>query len=108
MKKTMIILSAVLVLAACTKETEQASLVPVPVSPKYTYDITINRADTKAVKSGWEDGDVVCVFGTGAYCRSMASNYNGQPRPAVVFVADGQARVVTRRETYNDLMACDL
>ena len=62
MKKTKIILSAVLALAACTKETEQASLVPVPVSPKYTYDITINRADTKAVKSGWEDGDVVCVF----------------------------------------------
>lgn len=53
-------------------------------------------------------GDIVCVFGTGAYCRSMSSNYNGQPRPAVVFVKDGNARVVTRRETYNDLMACDL
>ena len=53
-------------------------------------------------------GDAVCVFGTGAYCRSMGSNYNGQPRPAVVFVADGEARVVTRRETYNDLMACDI
>ncbi|MBQ9068224.1 MAG: diaminopimelate decarboxylase [Eggerthellaceae bacterium] len=52
-------------------------------------------------------GDVVCVFGTGAYCRSMSSNYNGQPRPAVVFVKDGAARVVTRRETYNDLMVCD-
>lgn len=52
--------------------------------------------------------DIVCVFGTGAYCRSMASNYNGQPRPAVVFVKDGQARVVTRRETYNDLMNCDV
>lgn len=52
--------------------------------------------------------DIVCVFGTGAYCRSMSSNYNGQPRPAVVFVKDGQARVVSRRETYADLMACDL
>ena len=52
--------------------------------------------------------DIVCVFGTGAYCRSMSSNYNGQPRPAVVFVKDGEARVVTRRETYADLMACDL
>ncbi len=55
-----------------------------------------------------ELGDIVCVFGTGAYCRSMSSNYNGQPRPAVVFVKDGTARVVTRRETYQDLMTCDL
>ncbi len=62
MKKTVIILSAVLALAACTKEMEQPSQVSVPSSNKYTYDITINRADTKAVKSGWEDGDVVCVF----------------------------------------------
>ena len=52
-------------------------------------------------------GDIVCVFGTGAYCRSMSSNYNGQPRPAVVFVKDGVARMVTRRETYNDLMHLD-
>ena len=53
-------------------------------------------------------GDVVCVFGTGAYNMTMASNYNGQPRPAVVFVRDGRARVVTRRETYNDLYARDI
>ena len=53
-------------------------------------------------------GDVVCVFGTGAYCYAMASNYNGQPRPAVVFVRDGQARVVTRRETYADVFSRDI
>ena len=53
-------------------------------------------------------GDIVCVFSTGAYCYTMASTYNGQPRPAIVFVRDGQARVVTRRETYDDLMARDL
>lgn len=52
--------------------------------------------------------DIVAVFGTGAYCSTMASNYNGQPRPAVVFVADGQARVVTRRETYEDIYQRDL
>ncbi len=52
--------------------------------------------------------DVVCVFGTGAYCYTMSSSYNGQPRPAIVFVADGDARVVTRRETYDDLMMRDL
>ena len=55
-----------------------------------------------------ELGDIVCVFGTGAYCYTMASTYNGQPRPAIVFVRDGEARVVTRRETYEDLMARDL
>ena len=53
-------------------------------------------------------GDIVCVFGTGAYCHSMSSNYNGQPRPGIVFVKDGVARLVTRRETYDDLMACDI
>ena len=55
-----------------------------------------------------ELGDIVCVFCTGAYCYTMSSTYNGQPRPAIVFVRDGQARVVTRRETYEDLMARDL
>ena len=53
-------------------------------------------------------GDIVCVFGTGAYNMTMSSNYNGQPRPAVVFVRDGEARVVTRRETYEDLYQRDL
>lgn len=53
-------------------------------------------------------GDIVCVFGTGAYNMTMASNYNGQPRPAVVFVKDGVARVTTRRETYEDLYQRDL
>ena len=53
-------------------------------------------------------GDIVCVFGTGAYNMTMASNYNGQPRPAVVFVRDGASRVVTRRETYEDLYQRDL
>lgn len=55
-----------------------------------------------------ELGDIACVFATGAYCYTMASTYNGQPRPAIVFVRDGQARVVTRRETYEDLMARDI
>ncbi len=52
--------------------------------------------------------DIVCVFATGAYCYTMSSTYNGQPHPAIVFVRDGQARVVTRRETYEDLMARDV
>jgi diaminopimelate decarboxylase len=53
-------------------------------------------------------GDLVCLPATGAYGVSMASNYNGVTRPAVVFVDGGRARLVTRRETYDDLIARDL
>ena len=52
-------------------------------------------------------GDLVAVAATGAYCRSMASNYNHVPRPPVVAVSDGSARVMLRRETVADLMALD-
>jgi diaminopimelate decarboxylase len=53
-------------------------------------------------------GDLVAVPATGAYCRSMASNYNHALRPPVVAVKDGQARVIVRRETEDDLLATDL
>jgi diaminopimelate decarboxylase len=52
-------------------------------------------------------GDVLCTPVTGAYGHSMASNYNKVPRPAVVFVLDGTARVVVRRETNDDLVRLD-
>ncbi|MDF9715459.1 diaminopimelate decarboxylase [Nocardioides sp. ChNu-153] len=53
-------------------------------------------------------GDLVAVPGTGAYCRSMASNYNHALRPPVVAVKDGASRVVVRRETVDDLLATDV
>ncbi|MEU0092101.1 diaminopimelate decarboxylase [Kribbella sp. NPDC006257] len=53
-------------------------------------------------------GDLVAVPGTGAYCRSMASNYNHVPRPPVIAVKDGQTRVVVRRETEDDLLILDM
>jgi diaminopimelate decarboxylase len=52
-------------------------------------------------------GDLVAVAATGAYCRSMASNYNHVPRPPVVAVRDGAARVLLRRETIDDLLGLD-
>jgi len=52
-------------------------------------------------------GDVMAVFGTGAYNYSMASNYNRCCKPAVVAVNQGQARVLVRRETLDDLVRCD-
>ncbi|BCJ42661.1 diaminopimelate decarboxylase [Actinoplanes ianthinogenes] len=55
-----------------------------------------------------QPGDLVAVPGTGAYCRSMASNYNHVPRPPVVAVRDGAARVIVRRETEDDLLALDV
>ena len=53
-------------------------------------------------------GDLVAVPRAGAYCLPMASNYNLVPRPAVVLVADGHARLLQRRETTEDLLARDL
>jgi diaminopimelate decarboxylase len=52
-------------------------------------------------------GDVLVTPATGAYGYAMASNYNGVPRPPVVFCRDGEARVVVRRETWDDLLARD-
>ena len=53
-------------------------------------------------------GDLIAVPGTGAYCWSMASNYNHVLRPPVVAVRDGRARVIVRRETEDDLLATDM
>ena len=52
-------------------------------------------------------GDLLVIPVTGAYGYSMASNYNKVPRPAVVFVSDGQSRLVVRRETMEDLVRLD-
>jgi diaminopimelate decarboxylase len=54
-----------------------------------------------------EVGDILATPVTGAYGYAMASNYNKVPRPAVLFVADGTARVVVRRETFDDLIRLD-
>jgi diaminopimelate decarboxylase len=53
-------------------------------------------------------GDVLVIPATGAYGHAMASNYNGVPRPPVVFCSGGEAREVVRRETYEDLTLRDL
>jgi diaminopimelate decarboxylase len=61
-----------------------------------------------AVPEGLVAGDLLATPVTGAYGRSMASNYNMITRPPVVFVRDGAARLVVRRETYDDLVRCDV
>jgi len=64
------------------------------------------------VRDAWlpsdvQPGDLVAVAATGAYCRSMASNYNHVPRPPVVAVRAGSSRVIVRRETEADLLRLD-
>jgi len=53
-------------------------------------------------------GDVLAVADCGAYCLAMASNYNVSLKPAVVLVKEGKARLIRRRETFEDLIKCDL
>lgn len=53
-------------------------------------------------------GDVLAVPATGAYGYTMASNYNRNPRPAVVFCENGESRLVIRRETYADMLRCEV
>ena len=58
--------------------------------------------------SEFKTGEVVAVLSTGAYNYSMASNYNRIPRPPVIMVNGGKAKLAVRRETYEDLVRCDL
>ncbi|WP_251131234.1 diaminopimelate decarboxylase [Exiguobacterium sp. s70] len=67
-------------------------------------DIISNRSLIPPV----EAGDLLLVKATGAYNFSMASNYNQMLRPAVVFVKDGTHRLVVRRQTLEDLVACEI
>jgi diaminopimelate decarboxylase len=66
-------------------------------------DVLIERAELPEPKRG----DLLAVPATGAYTLGMASNYNALPRPAAVLVGGGQARLIRRRETIDDLLALE-
>ncbi len=68
-------------------------------------DIVVRHA---YLPSDLAPGDLLAVPATGAYCRSLASNYNHVLRPAVVAISDGEARVIVRRETMDDLLSLDV
>ncbi len=78
----------------------------VTIAGKYceSTDILITDIEMPELTSG----DILCVPAAGAYCLAMASNYNGMPRPKVLMVADGRARVMRRRETLDDLIAAEV
>ena len=67
-------------------------------------DILIRDINLPSVAAG----DVLAVADCGAYCLSQASNYNASLKPAVVLVKEGKARLIRRRETFDDLTRCDL
>jgi diaminopimelate decarboxylase len=67
-------------------------------------DVIVREASLEDPKPG----DVIVTPATGAYGFAMASNYNGVPRPPVLFCKDGDARVVVRRESFEDLTARDV
>lgn len=77
----------------------------VRVAGKYceSGDILIQKQDLPAT----QPGDVLAMLATGAYGYAMASNYNRNPRPAVVFVENGHSQVAIKRESFEDLVHLD-
>ena len=92
--------------ALANREPEGEPLVPVTIAGKYceSGDVLIQDAMLPALNAG----DLLAVPMAGAYCLAMASNYNLSPRPAVALVRNGHARLIRRRETYEDLLRCDI
>jgi diaminopimelate decarboxylase len=78
----------------------------VTIAGKYCESTDILISDAQLPP--FESGDVLCIPAAGAYQMSMASNYNGMTRPAVLLVSDGAARVIRRRETLDDLLAAEV
>jgi len=78
----------------------------VTVAGKYceSGDVLMNDVELPPLAPG----DLLALPASGAYNLAMASNYNASLRPAVVLVADGQAKLMRRRETYDDVMRCDV
>ena len=78
----------------------------VTIAGKYceSTDILITDIEMPELKPG----DVIAMPAAGAYCLAMSSNYNGIPRPEVVMVGDGEAHVMRRRETLDDLIAAEV
>jgi diaminopimelate decarboxylase len=78
----------------------------VTIAGKYceSTDILITDIEMPPLKAG----DIIGLPAAGAYCLAMASNYNGMPRPEVLMLKDGEARVMRRRETFEDLVAAEV
>ena len=89
---------------ASAPEREHAGRVTIAGKYCESTDILITDIDMPALATG----DIICLPAAGAYCLAMASNYNGMPRPEVLLVGDGSAKVMRRRETLDDLIAAEV
>ncbi|MBN1321006.1 MAG: diaminopimelate decarboxylase [Thermoleophilia bacterium] len=90
-------------LGMLANKAEASADTTVTVAGKHCESSDVLIKDARIAKP--EPGDILVMPATGAYCYAMASNYNGTPRPAVVLVNDGQARVIIERESLADLVA---
>jgi diaminopimelate decarboxylase len=92
--------------ALANREPSDEDRETVTIAGKYceSGDILIEDAELPTIQAG----DLLAVPMAGAYCLAMASNYNLAPRPAVVLVANGHARLIRKRETYADLFRNDV
>lgn len=92
--------------AALASRTEDGPRETVTISGKYceSGDVLIDGIELPVLRPD----DLLAIPMAGAYCMSMASNYNLAPRPAAVMVGDGRARLFRRRETYADMLAAEI
>ncbi|MBI2871792.1 MAG: diaminopimelate decarboxylase [Chloroflexi bacterium] len=91
--------------AVVANRASQPPAVTVTVAGKFceSGDVLVRDARLAPVTQG----DVIAIPASGAYCPTMASNYNMNPRPAIVLVGQGRSRLLRRRETYGDLLRYD-
>ena len=91
--------------AAVANKAEDENAEKVTIAGKYceSGDILINDINLPKIVSG----DLIAIPDSGAYCLSMASNYNASLKPAIVLVKDGKSQLMRRRETFEDLIRTD-
>jgi len=87
-------------------EPAETDLETVTIAGKYCESTDILVTDARVPEL--HAGDVIALPAAGAYCLAMASNYNGMPRPAVVMLREGEARLIRRRETFDDLFRTEV
>lgn len=86
------------------KETNESEKVTIGGRYCESGDILIDEIELPAL----DEGDILCVYNTGAYNYSMSSNYNRVPKPAMVLVNDGGAEIIVKRETLDDIVRNDI
>ena len=90
----------------CANKPQEEKTQTVTISGRYCESGDILMKDIKMPKL--QDGDIICVYDTGAYGYSMASNYNRVQKPNVVLVNNSQSAIIVKRESLDDLISHDV